>query len=440
MDIEVCRKLFSSGRYKNLLCGFSGGADSTAALLVARTFQKEYGFNLIAVHFDHHLRAESSQEAVEAENFARSRNIDFIKIDLNISDCSTGVENAARMARLREWQKLIQQYPDSAVILGHHADDKTENLFIRLFRGSNASGLSGLREISTVEKVVFLRPLLNFRRREIEEFLQQNGIVNWTSDSSNSDSVFFRNYLRNELIPNVVSRLPFAEKGILRSAEAIACDADFIEEKTGEIWNAGKPSRRDFWLTLHDAVAIRALRRFISEKSGFDTPVSGALFFRFKSEVAKFSTEGRKIPVDGNIQLIIQGEKVDVIAPLPAAIFWDWKNSNSIQYGDILFSWSCSDTPNPSGAETASFDADTLDQILKISAPEPGEKFLPFGREYPVSIKKLRTDRKIPAYLNTPAIRLSDGTAIWLPFIRNGNRCLVTPQTTKIVTFYAKRV
>lgn len=440
MDIELCRNLFSSGRYRTLLCGFSGGADSTAALLLADMFSKEYGFDLVAIHFNHHLRAEADREAQEAESFAKQRDIPFVKIDLDLGDTSAGVENAARAARLAEWKRLAAAYPGSAVILGHHADDKIENLFIRLFRGSNSSGLSGLREANTVDKVVFLRPLLNFRRSEIEKFLKENGVTNWTTDSSNLESVYFRNYLRNDLIPQLVERLPFAVKGLLRSAEAIACDADFIEEKTREIWQAGDPGDRNFWLTLHDAVAFRALRKFISEKSGCDTPVSGALFERFKNEIARFSTEGRIIPVDNIIQLIVQGDRVDAVLPAPETLLWDWKNTPGVQYGDILFSRSYTGSPDCESVDAASFDADLLDQVLEISPPRPGEKFLPFGRDKVVGIKKLRTDRKIPSYLNTPALRLSDGTAVWLPFIRNGNLCKVTPETRKIVTFYAKRV
>ena len=51
-----------------LLVGFSGGADSTALLLLATRGAAQSGSEVIAVHFNHHLRgAESDQEAVEAE-------------------------------------------------------------------------------------------------------------------------------------------------------------------------------------------------------------------------------------------------------------------------------------------------------------------------------------------------------------------------------------
>ena len=116
MNIELCRNVFSSGKYRTLLCGFSGGADSTAALLAAAHFRKELDFELIAVHFDHHLRPESGAEAEAAKSFAKTRNIPFVKIDLCISDDGSGIENAARTERLAHWKRLAERYPESAVV------------------------------------------------------------------------------------------------------------------------------------------------------------------------------------------------------------------------------------------------------------------------------------------------------------------------------------
>ena len=59
---------------KTFLVGFSGGADSTAALLLLHE-RMEKGNRLIAVHFNHHLRgAESDAEAENAARFAAERN------------------------------------------------------------------------------------------------------------------------------------------------------------------------------------------------------------------------------------------------------------------------------------------------------------------------------------------------------------------------------
>ena len=95
-------KLFSPFASGMLFVGFSGGADSTAALLVVRDWaEKHPECRVEAVHFDHHLRgAESAREAAEAENFASSLGVRFRKIDLRVEDSGDGIEAAARLARL----------------------------------------------------------------------------------------------------------------------------------------------------------------------------------------------------------------------------------------------------------------------------------------------------------------------------------------------------
>ena len=147
---------------KTFLVGFSGGADSTAALLMLHERMKN-GNRLVAVHFNHHLRgAESDSEAVNARNFAKLRNIEFRLIDLDIAPGSN-LEARARQARLEAWKKLVAEYENAIVVTGHHQDDCIENMFLRMGRGSNVSGLTGLQITSEVEGVKFFRPLIIYK-------------------------------------------------------------------------------------------------------------------------------------------------------------------------------------------------------------------------------------------------------------------------------------
>ena len=101
MDIELCRKFFASRRNYTVFAGFSGGADSTAALLTALYFAGEFNLKIIAVHFDHHLRgAESDGDALWCQDFARKHGIEFRLIDLTLPDTGA-IEDAARQARLQ---------------------------------------------------------------------------------------------------------------------------------------------------------------------------------------------------------------------------------------------------------------------------------------------------------------------------------------------------
>lgn len=437
MKLDEIRTLFLREMTPEMLCGFSGGADSTAALVVAARLQQECGFTLTAVHFNHQLRKEADYEEEWCRNFASSLGVKFISMKLDVPHLENGMENAARQARLAAWKVLCSQHSGAAVITGHHADDMCENLFLRIFRGSNSSGLTGLRSTSTVENVKFIRPLLGVTKSEIEEFLRSNSIDNWMIDNSNFDSAMLRNYLRNQVIPGIVSRAPFAASGIRKTLEVLACDADFIENEAEKAFNTGNLCNRIFWCELHDAVAVRVLRKLLAHEFGADVPVSGAGFERFKRELQIFSNEPRIVPFGANMNVIIQADKVSCLHDVPHEVVWKWQEQKSISFGNIYFEWRFTDTPDTSGAETASFDADKLSETLLLSVPAAGEKFIPFGRRSAESIKKLRTDRKIAAYPALPVLRLSAGRAVWLPFIRNGNDCLVDASTKKIVTFYA---
>ena len=219
MKLDDCGKLFAPFKHGHIFVGFSGGADSTAALLIAQMFQKKYSYQLTAIHFDHGLRGqESTREAADAQQFALDHAIEFKLIKLNLTP-GAGIENRARAARLKVWQQLVKAEPHSAVVLGHHADDRAENLLLRLARGANATGLTSMRNQSIVNQVIFLRPLLNFTRAEIEEFLKKNGIFEWANDSSNAEGQFRRNILRNQILPELYTKLPGAQTGIRRSLE-----------------------------------------------------------------------------------------------------------------------------------------------------------------------------------------------------------------------------
>ena len=135
MKMDFSEQLFAKFSGYRIFCGFSGGADSTAALLLARKYQSSAGFYLQAVHFNHHLRgSESDAEAKEAAAFAQKYNIPFQCIDLRIPS-NSNLESAARAARLEAWKQILPR-EKGAVLLGHHADDRRENLIIRLCRGA----------------------------------------------------------------------------------------------------------------------------------------------------------------------------------------------------------------------------------------------------------------------------------------------------------------
>ena len=218
------------------LIGFSGGADSTAALLW--TLEEMQGkAQIVAVHFNHHLRGgESDAEAADAGKFAAARGVEFRLIDLDIAPGSN-LESRARHARLEAWKKLCSEYEDPVVVTGHHQDDCIENMILRIGRGNNVSGLTGLQMRSTVDGVKFFRPLLNMSRVEIEEFLRRKGVENWAVDSSNSSCDFSRNVLRNRILPELYALFPGGRKAVVQTLNNLRDDAAYLDETSRDLFS-----------------------------------------------------------------------------------------------------------------------------------------------------------------------------------------------------------
>lgn len=427
--MDFSEQLFAKFSGYRIFCGFSGGADSTAALLLARNFRSRFGYDLTAVHFNHHLRgAESDREAAEAELFAKAYGIPFQCIDLAVAP-GENLESAARNARLEAWKKILPP-EKSAVVLGHHADDRKENVLIRLFRGSNSKGLSSMRELSQVNGITFIRPLLKSSRQEIETFLRSSGVERWAQDSSNASPDYLRNYLRCRFLPELEKIFPGSLKGMERSITALESDADFIDSCVAAIPEEQKRSIK-FWRTQHDAVRIRLLRELIKSVPTYD------LLERINHELLTDSGELRLIPAGKGITIMLRR---DLIAPAPPpsetppSCLWSWRETPSITSGRWSFQAVFPEKVTLCAPDEAFFDADKLPGTLEIALPEPGERMIPFGSVTEKKIKKLRTDRGITADRKLPVLK-SGGTVFWAVMIRHSAQAPVTESTKNIVKF-----
>ena len=91
---------------------------------------------------------------------------------------------------------LRQKYGASKIALAHHKNDNAETLFMNLIRGAGLNGLAGIKPVIGS----YVRPLLCLERREIEGFLEENGI-SYQTDQTNLTDDYTRNKIRNRVIP-----------------------------------------------------------------------------------------------------------------------------------------------------------------------------------------------------------------------------------------------
>ncbi len=412
---------------REVLCGFSGGADSSALLLLLRAASERAAFSLKAVHFEHGLRGvESEADALHCEAFCAARGIPFERISLDVPGRQRpgeGVEAAARRLRLERWTALASG-ERVAVALGHNADDRIENLLLRLFRGSNSSGLSSMRFAQRLAGVLFVRPLLEFPRAAIEAYLREAGVEAWRFDSSNADEAYKRNFLRNSLLPSLSEELPYARPGMAHSLKALEDDALCLEALALERLAALESAPAEHWLATPSALRVRVLRLWLSDRLESDFVPDSALVARFDAELAKASTEAAAIPLrerDEFLSVSVKGLEI-LRSSTPPDAEWNWRVEPVFKWGRLLVEARMESGPMtlPADNWSALFDAASLPETLSLGVWREGERMSVLGRQGASRLKELFNKAGVSSAERPerPALRLPDGTVLWIPGVR----------------------
>ena len=191
-------------------CAVSGGADSVALMVLAKTANLQ----VTAWHVDHGLRHNSHAEADLVCEIASQLGAKFESRTVSVHSTSN-IEASAREAR-------YSALP-TGVMTGHTADDQAETILINLLRGSGTRGLAGMQP-------GIQRPLLKLRRSETHELCALLDIEVF-NDPSNEEDRFQRNRIRKELLPLLesLSKRDIAQV-LTRQADVLRDDDDLLTE------------------------------------------------------------------------------------------------------------------------------------------------------------------------------------------------------------------
>ncbi len=422
--------------FRKIYIGFSGGADSTALLVFIQNLAKNLSIEVEAIHFEHGVRGEESiEDANWCEKFCEVRNISFRKIDLNLGSNIANMEAAARTMRLEKWREIVNS-KNEAVALGQHADDRVENLFLRLMRGSNVTGLTSLRSSQKIGDITFLRPLIAVRRSEIEAFLQASAITDWRTDQTNHENRYRRNFIRNKLIPMLNAEFPNSDKALLKSISALENDATYLEKSAEDIYR--KVSDKSaisakYFSDIHLALRPRILRLWFNDICGYDLIPTGDFLARFNDTVANLAEKPISIPLNGNVSLLFERNTISVtlqdgdVAEL-LDITWNWRTQPEIDWNGVTFSAKeidkvAASRVNDKSCNCVYFEAALIPDKLIVRHRKDGDRMIPFAKKSSVKLKKLLqgTDLTTSEKQNFPIVALHDNTVIWIPGVRRAN-------------------
>jgi tRNA(Ile)-lysidine synthase len=241
----------------------SGGIDSVALWRLLVALREELGIVLSVVHFNHKLRAaDSDADEQFVAGLARKFDLEFICDSDDVAgharDEGISLEAAARELRYGFFRHLIQGQGKSPllpnpgrsgaphdaaapkidkIVTGHTLDDQAETVLMRMIRGSGVRGLGGIFPRIPVEdddgelSGEIVRPLLAFRRRELEEYLKDIG-QDWREDATNAESKFTRNRVRKLVVPLLEKEFnPAVAENLAELAEIARGEEDYWENE-----------------------------------------------------------------------------------------------------------------------------------------------------------------------------------------------------------------
>ncbi len=240
---KQARKLFWKGIAhtvvrdgQHILIALSGGADSVALLRLFGEIADRKQLSLSACHVNHGIRgAEAARDENFCQELCNSLKIPFYCVSIDVPSQAKaqkqGIEETARELRYQALSKVAKKASCDLIATAHNADDHLETVLFHLARGSGSRGMQGIAPLR--ENII--RPLLFCTKDEIIHYLAAIGQA-YVTDSTNEDTNYTRNYIRQTIMPAMRKLNPEAARASLNMSTALREDEAYITAHLPEFY------------------------------------------------------------------------------------------------------------------------------------------------------------------------------------------------------------
>mgnify|MGYP000866054441 FL=1 len=411
-----------------VIVGLSGGMDSMTLIDVLLSL----GYNCMAVHCNFHLRGEESErDAAFVEQWCESAKVGLVSVDFDTyryaAEHKISIEMAARELRYKWFEDIRKEHHADAIAVAHHRDDLAETVLLNLIRGTGIRGLSGI----SPKNNSIVRPLLGISRDEIEAYVDERKLP-FIFDSSNSDDVFVRNFLRLNVIPLLEKINPSVKNAIYRTAqhvgEARKIYDFYVENQKKAIFTDNRIDIDKLKTTLSPATMLFE----ILSPFGFNASViedicqcldsiPGKVFYSNDYRLIKDRKDLilDKISDENFSQREYAIDKVSQEITDPIRLKISFLSGNITINKDARFLYA---------------DADKLSFPLTLRKWQPGDWFIPFGMKGRKKLSDFFTDRKfsLPDKENAWVLT-SDEDIVWVVGERSDDRFKITESTENVL-------
>ncbi|MCL4117711.1 UNVERIFIED_CONTAM: hypothetical protein GTU68_002337 [Idotea baltica] len=362
-----------------ILLAVSGGIDS---MVLLHLFYK-LGYQPAIAHCNFKMRAEASDlDETLVKEVTQKYGFDFYNTSFETSAYAKskkmGIQEAARTLRYTWFSNIMEEHGYNLLAVAHHQDDQIETVFLNIARGAGIFGLQGMQP----KRHHIIRPMLFAQKAEILRYAVEEDVFS-REDSSNSESYYRRNFIRNKLIPKIEERVPSFKKRMTENITIWQKSARLLQGLLQEQFLLRRKSEGDQIIlevdkleaSLRDLVIYEWLRPYGFNFSqvtqmiqALDNNHSGRFFYSQRNRVAtdrKKLLLSTKTPSESQERLVDKDEKVI-----------------NLEDGKLEFVLMAGfHEPISQNENIALFDASKIQFPLKIRKWKSGDYFYPLGMQ-----------------------------------------------------------
>ncbi len=432
-----------------LLIALSGGADSVFALHFFYKYKLKFGIELFAFHINHSLRGkESDGDELFCKSICKTLNIQFNSKKVDVKEFAKenkeSIEEAARNIRYKELQKHAKKNGATKIVTAHNLNDNTETVLLNLFRGTGLRGVSGI----PISRDDIIRPLISTSKNDIINYLNFNNIQ-FRIDSSNLESDFNRNFLRNEIIPKIKEKINNAiDLNLLKFSE-IAKESNRIISKLAVDISEKYISETESGISIYNKIisensedVFATSVRYSIEKNFNITPTFSDIF-QIKNLF--------NLQVGSKINL---GEKLSAIREREFLLLFIKKKNKQ---NDILLTLNLNEEIEIDGKLLSAIEVDEVPKIFpkeknieyisgdKLTFPltirkwKNGDKFQPIGLKGTKNISDFLTESKVNSVSKKNQLLLTNNNnVVWVINKRIDQSVKINNATKRIIRLWVK--
>ncbi|MGQ9603256.1 MAG: tRNA lysidine(34) synthetase TilS [bacterium] len=434
-----------------VIVAVSGGADSVALLHVLNSIKDLYGVSLHAAHFEHGIRGKESIEDME---FVKSL-CEQLKVSLTIGSADVpsyarseglSLEHASRKLRYEFLEGVMKERSAQRIATGHNANDQAETLVLNLLRGVGFVGLGGIR-VTLKDKII--RPLIEVRRQEIEDYLSEKGLK-FKIDRSNLETHYERNRIRHILVPLLERDFNPAIVDLLtRTATTFAMLNDYLQDQVDNLMTVCRKEddartviELEKFQTFPAILRMLAVYRMIRSYEA-DDQVATFDSVNAVINLAERSRSGSRVEIGSGIVALKEFDNLVIGRDLAMAddyeVTLNIPGTTRIEKAECtieieIIKGKPADPEIYRGGDAAYFDFDKIDLPLIARNWREGDRLIPFGLGGSKKVHDIFIDEKVPVTDRSKIPVICDREGIlWIAAVRRADRARITDDTETIL-------